>query len=168
VTICIKDRECLFGEIRDGEMVLNEAGRMVESIWNELPQHYSGVDIDGFVVMPNHIHGIIVLTVGAGPRACPDSDCSNNGQPQGVAPTISLPDAVHRFKSLTTAHYREGVRKNNWQPFPGRLWQRNYYEHIIRTEEELNRFREYIQNNPMQWEMDEENPERNAGKEMAV
>jgi len=68
---------------------------------------------------------------------------------------------------LATARYRQGVRKNNWCPFPGRLWQRNYYEHIIRTEEELNRFREYIQNNPMQWEMDEENPERNGREEWA-
>jgi REP element-mobilizing transposase RayT len=169
VTICTKDRECLFGEIRGGKMVLNEAGRMLKSIWNELPQHCSDVDIDGFVVMPNHIHGIIVLTVGAGPRACPKDERSHNegGQPQGVAPTISLPDVVHRFKSLATARYRQGVRENNWRPFPGTLWQRNYYEHIIRTEEEWNRFREYIQNNPMQWEVDEENPERDAREEGA-
>ena len=157
----------MFGEIVDGRMVLNDAGRMVKLVWNELPQHYSGVDIDGFVAMPNHIHGIIVLTVGAGPRACPKDERSHNerGQPQGVAPTISLPDVVHRFKSLTTAHYREGVRKNNWQPFPGRLWQRNYYKQIIRNEEEWNLFREYIQNNPMRWEMDEENPGSNTKKE---
>jgi len=165
VTICTKDRECLFGEIKDGVMVMNDAGKMVQSLWDELPQRYPGVDVDGFVVMPNHIHGIIVLTVGAGPCACPNSDCTNNGQPQGVAPTISLPDVVHRFKSLATARYRRGVRKNNWCPFPGRLWQRNYYKHIIRTEEEMKRFREYIQGNPMQWEMDEENPERDGKKE---
>ena len=167
VTICTRDRECVFGEIVDGRMVLNDAGRMVKLVWNELPQHYSGVDIDGFVAMPNHIHGIIVLTVGAGPRACPKDERSHNegGQPQGVAPTISLSDVVHRFKSLATARYRQGVRENNWRPFPGRLWQRNYYEHIIRTEEELNRFHEYIQNNPMQWEGDEENPGSNTKKE---
>jgi len=102
-----------------------------------------------------------------GTRACPKNERSHNegGQPQGVAPTISLPDVVHRFKSLATARYRQGVRKNNWCPFPGRLWQRNYYEHIIRTEEELERMREYIQNNPMQWEVDEENPERDGKKE---
>jgi putative transposase len=101
--------------------------------------------------------------VGAGPRACPESDSYINpprGQPQGVAPTISLPDVVHRFKTLTTTRYRHGVRQNNWALFPGKLWQRNYYEHIIRNEEDLNRIREYIVNNPTQWAMDPENPEK--------
>jgi len=61
---------------------------------------------------------------------------------------------------MSTNGYIRGIKQNVWRPFPGRLWQRNYYEHIIRTEEEMNRFREYIQNNPMQWEMDEENPRK--------
>ena len=133
---------------------------MIQSSWMGLAQHYPGVQVDEFVVMPNHVHGIIVLTVGAGPRACPDSDCANNGQPQGVAPTISLSDVVHRFKSLTTARYRKEVSKNNWRPFPGRLWQRNYYEHIIRNEDEINRVRKYIGDNPAQWALDDENPNR--------
>jgi REP element-mobilizing transposase RayT len=68
---------------------------------------------------------------------------------------------------MSTNGYIRGIKQNGWQPFPGRLWQRNYYEHIIRTEEEMNRFQEYIQNNPMQWEMDEENPERDGGEEEA-
>ncbi|MCX5886793.1 MAG: hypothetical protein NT096_12935 [Proteobacteria bacterium] len=88
VTVCTQDRECMFGEIADEKVILNNAGRMVESIWNELSQHYEGVETDEFVVMPNHFHGIIVR-VGAGPRACPINDKSqhNTGQPQGVAPT---------------------------------------------------------------------------------
>ena len=72
---------------------------------------------------------------------------------------MSLPDVVHRFKSLTTARYRKGVLQDGWQPFPGRLWQRNYYEHIIRDEEELNRIRQYIIHNPTRWEDDVENPD---------
>ena len=71
---------------------------------------------------------------------------------------MSLSDVVHRFKSFTTATYRKCVEKLNWPPFPGKLWQRNYYEHIIRNEDELNRIREYILNNPLQWDNDENNP----------
>ncbi|MBI5638866.1 MAG: transposase, partial [Nitrospirae bacterium] len=77
----------------------------------------------------------------------------------GVAPTgLSLPDVVHRFKSFTTAEYRNGVKQNNWLPFNGRFWQRNYYEHIIRNEKELDRIRKYIIENPAKWDEDEDNP----------
>jgi REP-associated tyrosine transposase len=72
---------------------------------------------------------------------------------------MSLPDVIHRFKSLTTARYRTGVLQDEWQPFPGRLWQRNYYEHIIRDEEQLNRIRQYVIDNPVRWEDDVENPD---------
>jgi REP element-mobilizing transposase RayT len=145
VTICTQHKACVLGEIVGGEMQLT-TGRMVQRVWNDMPQYYLAVDVDAFVVMPNHIHGIIVLTVGAGLRACPTP-----GRPQGVAPTMSLPMVVHRFKSLTTTWYRREL-------LAGRLWQRNYYEHIIHDEEELNRIRNYIVNNPLQWELDRENP----------
>jgi REP element-mobilizing transposase RayT len=131
---------------------------MVESIWNEIPQFYPGVEVDAFTVMPNHLHGIIILGVGAGPRACP-ADRPQKGQPQGVAPTLSLPEFAHRFKLLTTTKYIKGVSQNNWPPFPGKLWQRNYYEHVIRNENELNLIREYIQVNPLKWFYDRENPD---------
>ena len=153
VTICAQNRKCLFGEIVNGKMVLNDAGRMVESVWNEIPKYYPGIDIDVCQIMPNHIHGIVVI-VGAGPCACPDT-----GQAQGVAPTMSLSDVVHRFKTMTTKRYIDRVKQNGWPTFPGKLWQRNYYEHIIRDENELNRIREYIINNPAQWEFDRENPD---------
>src|SRR3990170_4846715 len=160
VTICTQNRECVFGEVVQGRMISNGPGQMVESVWHQLPQHYPGVEVDAFVVMPNHVHGIIILA-GAGPRACPDDPGrpQGEGQPQGVAPTksLSLPHVVHRFKSLTTARYRIGVLQNGWRPFPGRLWQRNYHEHIIRNEEELNHIRQYIIDNPSHWERDEEN-----------
>jgi REP element-mobilizing transposase RayT len=73
---------------------------------------------------------------------------------------LSLPDVVHRFKSFTTTQYRYGVKDNVWIPFPGKLWQRNYYEHIIRNEDELNRVRRYIVENPAKWALDPENPAR--------
>ena len=170
VTICTQNRQCLFGEIVDGEMRLNNAGQMVQLVWAELAQHYAGVDIDGFVVMPNHIHGIVILTsVGAGPGACPAKGRPQGvkGQPQGVAPTMSLPDVVHRFKSLTTARYRRGVMERGWPGFCSRLWQHNYYEHVIRAGDELDRIRRYIEDNPRMWEMDRENPaaQKTKGKE---
>ncbi len=162
ITICVQNGECLFGEIVDGLVRLNDAGCMIQRIWNQLPQNYPGVDIDAFIAMPNHIHGIIALTVGAGPRACPpdmhDSD-HRQGHPQGGAPTVmSLTDVVHRFKSLTTTRYRQGVTHHDWPPFPGKLWQRNYYEHIIRDDDDLDRIRQYIANNPARWTDDENHP----------
>jgi REP element-mobilizing transposase RayT len=194
VTVCTQDRSFLFGEMVHGEMRLNDAGKMVYDVWNDLPAFYPGVQTDAFIVMPNHIHGIIIL-VGADPRVCPDADprvCPGQpsvgvgpcaypdscprayrgeppvgvgpraypGQPQGVAPTMGLPDVVHRFKTMTTKRYADGVKRLGWEPFRGRLWQRNYYEHIIRNEESLNRIREYILTNPMRWALDRENPHR--------
>jgi len=144
VTICTQHREYLFGDIVNGKMVLNDAGWMVQTGWDEMPSRYPCVDIDAFQIMPNHIHGIVAIAVGAGPRACPDpgqplkgrsmdgqpQNPSQNGQPQGVAPTMSLSDVVHRFKSITTHKYINGVKQYGWTPFPGKLWQRNYWEHI--------------------------------------
>ena len=162
VTICTQNQECVFGQVVQGEMILDGAGQMVESVWLQLPEHYPGAEVDAFAIMPNHVHGIIIL-VGAGPRACPDTEQpqgTHPGQPQGAAPTktLSLPDVVHRFKSLTAAKYRRGVRNDGWQPFTGRLWQRNYYEHVIRDEDELDRIRQYVDDNPAGWEEDPENP----------
>ena len=179
VTICTQNRECLFGDIVNEKMVLNDAGRMIQTIWDEMPEHYFGVAMDIFQIMPNHVHGIVILTdpvtVGAGPRACPHQTGQShdigqpqngqpqNGQPRGVAPTLSLPDVVHRFKSLTTARYRHRVKQHDWPPFPGKLWQRNYYEHIIRDENELNHTREYITQNPAKWALDRENVRADLG-----
>jgi len=164
VTVCTQNRECLFGEVVGMEMVLNGAGRMVQTVWEDMGVYYSGVKTDEFVVMPNHVHGIIVL-VGATPRGRPDSlnrtdagDGIHSGQAQGPAPTLSAPDVVHRFKTLTTKRYADGVKQSGWPTFSGRLWQRNYYEHIIRDEASLDRIREYIVNNPAQWALDWENP----------
>jgi len=134
---------------------------MVRMVWNEIPRYYSGVEIDQFQIMPNHIHGIIVM-VGAGPRACPDNNgqpCHQiHGQPQGVAPTrLSLNDVVHRFKTMTTKKYCDGIKQYGWPAFAGKLWQRNYYEHIIRSDEDIGRIRDYILNNPANWQNDENN-----------
>jgi REP element-mobilizing transposase RayT len=161
VTICIHHGRCLLGEVVNGTMVLNETGEMVQKTWLELPAHYMGVDIDKFIVMPNYIHGIAVLNVGAGPRACPERN-ESEGQPRGVAPTktLSLPEAVQRFKSFTTKRHIDCIKRNDVKRFDKHFWQRNYYEHVIRNEDDLNGIREYITNNPLKWELDEENPKK--------
>jgi REP element-mobilizing transposase RayT len=208
VTICTKHRLHLFGSIVDDAIVVSPPGEMVRKIWDEIPMFYPDVDIDAFVVMPNHVHGIIVLPstkadlyptaaedattlVGATPCGCPlppkDPAIYENpgrepspanvgsslgvvsgqkGQPPGVAPTretgsqgdesaeqgrLSLPDVVHRFKTLTTYRYGEGVKAEGWPRYQGRLWQRNYYERVVRDEAELAKFRAYIENNPARW-----------------
>ena len=163
VTIVAQDRRCLFGDVVEGKMRLNPAGQMVQTVWDEMPNNYPNVETDLFVVMPNHVHGVIVLE--ASRRACRAS----GGQPQGVAPTnprsanhdvarsLSLPDVIHRFKTLTTQRYTLGVKEHGWFRFNSRLWQRNYFEHVIRDENSLNRIRQYILDNPAHWECDQEN-----------
>ena len=157
VTSVTKDRVCLFGEIVDGEMRLNDGGRMIELWWFELNRKFSTVETDEFVVMPNHFHGIVVIagvTVGADLRVGPNSEGAHAGAP--------LPTIIQWFKTMTTNEYMRGVKTRSWTPFAGRLWQRNYYEHIVRCENELTRIREYIANNPLQWEMDRENPSQSV------
>jgi len=110
---------------------------MVQRIWHEIPDHYMNIATDSFIVMPDHIHGIIVISI-------------QEVQTQGSAPTrLSLADVVQRFKSLTTKRYIDGVKSHNWRLCPGRLWQRNYHEHIIRDKKSLENIRRYIQCNPV-------------------
>ena len=144
VTVCAEERQRLFGHVIEGHMVLNDAGRMVQAVWDELPAHYPGVGIDMFVVMPDHIHGIVYLGAGRCARSAgfrPDDTPATAG--------MSLPDVVNRFKTMTTKRYADGVKQSGWPRFPGTLWQRNYYEHIVRNDADLNRIREYIRNNPV-------------------
>jgi REP element-mobilizing transposase RayT len=159
VTVCVEGRECLFGEAGDGSVNLNEAGRMVAEWWTKLPDRFPGVQLDEFVTMPNHVHGIVVL-VGATPCGCPSlsvrDSTPRSGRPRGAAPTLG--DVMDWFKTMTTNAYIRGVKQSNWPPFPGRLWQRNYYERVIRDDDELTDIRGYIRHNPAQWEHDGENP----------
>lgn len=148
VTVCVRRRKTLFGEIVVGDgpcavprMVLNETGCMVQTIWMQIPKYYAGVELDEFVVMPDHFHGIIWLK-------------SNFGRARGPAPTFALPDVIHRFKSLTTTKYRKEI----WPIFnltlSTKLWQRGYYDRVIRNEEELLEIRKYICGNPLNWELE--------------
>ncbi len=164
VTICTQNKECLFGEIAEGLMSLNMAGEMVVKRWSKLPAKFPLIEIDKYVIMPNHFHGIIAI-VGADLCVCPVSrPWPNDNRIQNTKPGTHIGAPLQRiiqwFKTMTTNEYIQGVRTHNWPPFPGKLWQRNYYEHIIRSEDELNKIRDYISNNPARWAEDEENPVR--------
>ncbi len=178
VTLCTHQRASLFGEIEAGAMHLSTAGRMVEDWWYRLPTRFPTVRLDAFVVMPNHVHGILgiadapaVPTTGVVPPtdavsptvgaplvgARPEAEPSRNRAGTRPAPT-GLGDVVGTFKSLTTNAYIRGVRAEGWAPFDGRLWQRNYWERVIRDERELDLARRYIADNPMRWHFDRMNP----------
>jgi REP element-mobilizing transposase RayT len=146
ITICVQKNTPLFGEVKNGKMIVNEAGKMIDQIWNEIPAFYPGFKIDIHQTMPDHFHGIITIT--------PSLWLSGQLQIAGIIAknsnkiAISLPDIVHRFKSMTTNQYIYGVKYKGWQPFNQRLWHRNYYERIIRNKAEFNRIYKYIKNNP--------------------
>ena len=154
-TICTRDRGCLFGEIVDGEMRLNSLGEIVQDCWDDLPRHYPQIELDAFVIMPNHVHGIVFITDVGAQFIAPSAQDTNH------APTLG--EIVRAFKARSTRLIRktdDGTMKQdaiNCAP-TGFGWQRNYYEHIIRDETALNNIRRYIIENPLRWADDEENP----------
>lgn len=145
VTLCTQNRQCLFGRVENGNMILNDVGEMIHKIWLEIGNKYDGFENDLFVVMPNHLHGILII--------------DERGPARGPAPTLSLPDVMRNFKSLTTTYYIRGIEENIFEPFEKKLWQRSYYEHIIRKNESLDKIRHYIVDNPRKWGEDRENPQ---------
>lgn len=154
VTICTQGRTCLFGDLSGEETRLNDAGEMIERWWLELANKFQSVEIDEYVVMPNHFHGIILL-VGANLCVCPDDRGVGATGAHAGAP---LPAVVRWFKTMSTNDYIRRVKDSGWPPFAGRMWQRNYYEHVIRNDKQLDRVRKYIQDNPAKWAEDPENP----------
>lgn len=143
VTVCIKDRACLFGDISEGKMVLNDAGLMAEKYWHDIFAHFPHTGLDKFVIMPNHIHGIIVINRRGESRIRPgDRNEPNPGdhkdRPYGTT-AGSVGRIIQEFKSKVTHEYIKSVRQQMWTPFNGKFWQRNYYEHVIRDEDDLNR-----------------------------
>nr|WP_290668227.1 transposase [Ardenticatena sp.] len=159
VTICTQHRACLFGAVVGGEMRVNDAGRMVQRWWDELNRKFPTVQTDAFVVMPNHIHGIIIIhPADTHPNDTRDAHAGKRGVHRGAYIGAPLPKIVQWFKTMTTNEYIRHVKNDGWPPFHKRLWQRNYYEHIIRNEQSLNRIRRYIVENPLRWYLDRENP----------
>ena len=213
ITICVKDRACLFGKITNGEMHLNEAGLMVDKWWQKIPGKFPDIELAAYQIMPNHFHAV-VINVGATPRGRPgnqidpttipgrpdtqtvttvlhdspdtqthtgaltDSDEILNvemnaeqlmfgtilhegdhvgndaGNPGGDHVGSPLHHVVGWFKTMTTNDYIRNVKQNGWSPFNKKLWQRNYYEHIIRNDNSFQRIESYIYNNPRNWKAD--------------
>jgi REP-associated tyrosine transposase len=155
ITAVAHGRGMLFGEIARGETRLNEFGRIVEEEWQKSSVIRREIELDVFVIMPNHIHGIVNIT---------DVDVGATGRSplRSGPPARSLGAFVAGFKSAVTK------RLNNLRHTPGApVWQRNYYEHIVRDDGELLRVREYILNNPLDWETDRENPSRPVNSKSA-
>ncbi|NOX88910.1 MAG: transposase [Calditrichaeota bacterium] len=153
ITICTQNREMLFGDVADGRMILNTIGKIIDYHWQRLPQHFKNIELDEYQIMPNHFHGIIRI-VGAMHSAWGIRTQRNNATenasplPHGTKPG-SLGAIMQNFQSITTRKINK-IRKT-----PGvRIWQRNYWEHIIRNEQELNRIRQYIIENPLKWQDD--------------
>jgi putative transposase len=156
VTLVTKDRIRLFGDIVQGEMVLSDAGDILKQEWEQTAAVRENVELDGYVIMPNHIHGILIITenmdgdVGANRRVGASRRLAPTDRPTGAA-AGSLGAILGQIKSITTK------RINAMRNSPGAaVWQRNYYEHIIRCQGELDRIRQYIELNPVQWETDRE------------
>ena len=157
VTICTRNRACLLGDIVEGRMHLSEAGRLAQVAWEDLPHHYPHVQIDVWVIMPNHMHGIVILT---------EAQATDDDMPVGAAPKTDvgagfkpaptrhgLPEIVRAFKTFS-ARRINALHNTVGTPF----WQRNYYEHVIRNQSALDRIRQYIADNPARWSEDLENP----------
>ncbi len=165
ITICCQNREHLFGEIKNGEMILNDAGQMIENEWLNLKNRFPTIELHEYITMPNHFHGILEI-VRATLVVAPNEgiETIEEGQPQGTAPTTIVPtttatnktigDMMDAFKSITTVQYIRGVKNLGWKPFVGKIWQRDYYEHIIRNEQAYDNISNYIINNPKKWDAD--------------
>lgn len=151
VTICVQDQKCLFGKIIDGRMQLNEIGKIVVECWNHIPQHFFSAKLDVSVVMPNHLHGIILLGTGGTKCPCPPTHSQPTRRGEVSSPTLG--QVVAYFKYQSTKYI------NQHRDMPGtRIWQRNYYDHVLRDDIDLQRIRQYITSNPMQWELDQLHP----------
>jgi putative transposase len=155
ITVCTQNRECLFGRIADGKMTLNDAGRMVDEWYHELENKYCGIECHEYIVMPNHIHFIIQTpSKPTAPTNVIPIITDERGQTDETK-RVEIGDIVQWLKTMTTNEYIFNVKQNGWTPFPGKLWQRNYYEHIIRDENEYRNIAGYILNNPLNWLKDE-------------
>ena len=140
----------LFGRVTNGEMQLSQVGRIVEEEWLRTPRLRAEVDLDEFVIMPNHLHGILVF------HDCPDSQADKNGQTVRAHGRAPLHCSDRSLGSMMKG-FKSGCRKriNRLRQTPGKpVWQRNYHEHIIRNDEDLGNVREYILENPLHWEVE--------------
>jgi REP element-mobilizing transposase RayT len=141
ITICTGDRKEFFGDIREAKIDLNRYGEIVDQCWRDLPKHYPNCSLDSFVIMPNHVHGIIVIDNG--------NVVGNGLKP---FPTHRLSEMIRGFKTFSSRKINEEIKISN--KF---RWQKSFYDHIIRNDKSLENLRQYIMYNPLKWELDIEN-----------
>lgn len=144
VTICTHNRVLMLGSVADGRMETNAAGLQVLAAWESLPGRFPMVSLDAFVVMPNHVHGMLFLQDPLVAERCHREDL--------VAKNPTLGEVLRAFKSVSAVRVNQALGRSG-QP----LWQRGYYEHVVRTNKELDRFRLYIEQNQVRWDEDPEN-----------
>jgi len=151
ITVCTYNRRCVLGSITNGEMKPSGLGELVWSAWRDLPNHHDHIDVDAFVVMPNHVHGIVVIgNAGTAGRA-PTGTRTTFGKPRPA----TLATIMRSFKAAVTRQANRSLKT------PGAtLWQRNYYDRVIRNEKEWDALRQYIFDNLANWAADAENPGR--------
>lgn len=137
LTICVRNKHCLFGQVENGKMILNDAGKMIENEWLKIPDLFPNTNLEEYVVMPNHFHAILEIV--------------NQNEKR-------LGDMVGAFQSITTVEYIRGVKKYGWKRFDRKLWQRNYWEHIIRGWNAYSNISNYIIENPSKWKNDQLHP----------
>ncbi len=148
ITICVRERECTLGDVADGKMVLSGFGQIAAKSWQWLAEQYPYVTLDAWVVMPNHLHGIIVIN---------DNDCRGASRCAPTEPRIKrkpLGQLIGAFKTVSTKHISQ-MRDTAGAPF----WQRGFYEHIVRNKRDLDAIRQYIADNPLRWQLDRDNPQ---------
>lgn len=154
VTICTQDKICLFGSVINEETVLNEVGKIVFNCWLEIPQHYQNVILHEFVIMPNHIHGIIEIDTNVGVEYLRPSIEVNKDmgiRVENIRPLQQRPNCKSGTIGAIIRGFKIGVTKQIGHS----IWQRNYYEHIIRNDESYQKIIEYISENPKNWQRDD-------------
>jgi REP element-mobilizing transposase RayT len=142
ITICTRHMICLFGQVENDRMILADAGKMINEQWIALADRFPNSRLGEYITMPNHFHAILFIT-GVG---VPLVGTQNGG--------ATLGQMIGAFKSITTGKYINGVNRSGWPPFDGKLWQHNYYEHVIRNEASLLKISKYIHTNPARWKDD--------------
>ncbi len=160
VTLCTKVRQCLFRDVVKGEMRLNSLGHIAFTCWEAIPDHFPHVELDAFVVMPNHVHGILVIseTIVGTQQCCVPTTKENNvlkTEQFGKPVKGSIPTVIRSYKAAVTKHINLICNTKH----SSLIWQCNYYEHINRDEESLHNIRQYITENPWRWANDPENPQ---------
>ncbi len=162
VTICTANREHYFGEIENGKMILSEIGKIAHKFWNEIPQHFPFIELDAFIIMPNHVHGIIIIDKS-------NDNCNNGNDNERIAQTpnesiVQTPNlgvssaALQKWKSgnlgVIINQYKRICTINARKIHADFAWQTRFHDHIIRNDESYQRIQQYIINNPVKWDND--------------